>query len=125
MNMVIFIGIVVLMVIFLTEITSNTATATLLVPIMGSAAVALSIHPFGPIIAGCVSASFAFMLPVATPPNAVVFGSGCLTIPQMAKAGIWLNIIGTLVITTAIIYGVPLIWGVDLSQLPAWAIVGQ
>jgi sodium-dependent dicarboxylate transporter 2/3/5 len=43
----------------------------------------------------------------------------------MAKAGIWLNIIGTLVITAAIIYGVPLIWGVDLSQLPAWAIVGQ
>jgi sodium-dependent dicarboxylate transporter 2/3/5 len=124
-NMVVFIGIVVLMVIFLTEITSNTATATLLVPIMGSAAVALSIHPFGPIIAGCVSASFAFMLPVATPPNAVVFGSGCLTIPQMAKAGLWLNIIGTVVITAAIIYGVPLIWGVDLSQMPAWATVGQ
>jgi sodium-dependent dicarboxylate transporter 2/3/5 len=121
-NMTVFIGIVVLMVVFLTEITSNTATATLLVPIMGSAAVALGIHPYGPIIAGCVSASFAFMLPVATPPNAVVFGSGCLSVPQMAKAGIWLNIIGTLVITAAIIYGVPLIWGVDLSQLPAWAL---
>ncbi len=120
-NMIIFIGIVVLMVIFLTEITSNTATATLLVPILGSAAVALGIHPFGPIIAGCVSASFAFMLPVATPPNAVVFGSGCLTVPQMAKAGIWLNIIGSILITAAIIYGVPLIWGVDLAELPAWA----
>lgn len=124
-NMVVFIGIVVLMVIFLTEITSNTATATLLVPIMGSAAVALQIHPFGPIIAGCVSASFAFMLPVATPPNAVVFGSGCISIPQMAKAGIWLNIIGSVVITAAVIYGVPLIWGVDLSQLPAWAVAAQ
>ena len=124
-NMVIFIGIVVLMVIFLTEITSNTATATLLVPIMGSAAVALGIHPFGPIIAGCVSASFAFMLPVATPPNAVVFGSGCISIPQMAKAGIWLNIIGSVVITAAVIYGVPFIWDIDLSQLPAWAITAQ
>ncbi|WP_462324981.1 SLC13 family permease [Desulfoplanes sp.] len=124
-NMVVFIGIVVLLVVFLTEITSNTATATLLVPIMGSAAVALGIHPFGPIIAGCVSASFAFMLPVATPPNAVVFGSGCLTVPQMAKAGIWLNIIGSLMITAAVIYGVPLIWDVDLSQLPAWAANAQ
>ncbi len=124
-NMVMFIGIVVVMVVFLTEITSNTATATLLVPIMGSAAVALGIHPFGPIIAGCVSASFAFMLPVATPPNAVVFGSGCLTVPQMAKAGIWLNIIGSVIITAAVIYIVPLIWGVDLSQLPAWAVAAQ
>ncbi|MGE4552943.1 MAG: SLC13 family permease, partial [Desulfovibrionaceae bacterium] len=121
-SMVIFIGTVVFMTIFLTEVTSNTATATLLVPVMGSAAVALAINPIGPIVAACVAASYAFMLPVATPPNAVVFGSGCVTIPQMAKAGFWLNIIGTVLITVLIAYVLPILWGIDLTTLPAWAV---
>ena len=121
-DMVVFIGVVVLMTIFLTEVTSNTATATLLVPVMGSAAVALAINPIGPIVAACVAASYAFMLPVATPPNAVVFGSGCVTIPQMARAGLWLNLIGTVLITVLIVWLLPLLWGIDLATLPAWAV---
>ena len=123
-SLVVFVGIVVLLTVFLTEITSNTATATLLVPIMGSAAVALGVHPFATIVGACLAASFAFMLPVATPPNAVVFGSGCLTIRQMARAGIWLNIVGTVVITVFVVWLMPLLWGVDLHQLPPWAIKG-
>jgi len=124
-SMVIFVGVVVLITIFLTEITSNTATATLLVPIMGSAAIAMSIHPFATIVAACVAASYAFMLPVATPPNAVVFGSGCVTIKQMARAGLWLNIIGTVLITVFVVYILPILWGVDLNTLPTWAVIAK
>jgi len=122
-SILIFVGVVVLITIFLTEITSNTATATLLVPIMGSAAIAMGVHPFATIVAACVAASYAFMLPVATPPNAVVFGSGCVTIKQMAKAGVWLNIIGTILITGFVVYILPALWGVDLTTVPSWAVM--
>ena len=121
-SVLIFVLIATLLVVFLTEVTSNTATATLLVPIMGSAAVAMGVHPFATIIAACVGASFAFMLPVATPPNAVVFGSGAVRIMDMMKAGIWLNIIGTIVIVAFTVYLLPMLWGVDLSVVPEWAI---
>lgn len=122
-SIVIFVAAVVLITIFLTEITSNTATATLLVPIMGSAAIAMGVHPFATIIGACVAASFAFMLPVATPPNAVVFGSGCISIKQMAKAGLWLNILGTILITAFVVYLLPVLWGVDLNVVPEWAVI--
>ena len=113
------IAMIVLLVIFLTEVTSNTATATLLLPVMGALAVALNIHPYGPMIAATLAASFAFMLPVATPPNAIVFSSRQVTIPQMASAGIWLNIIGCLLITAVILLWLPVIWGLDLAGVPA------
>jgi sodium-dependent dicarboxylate transporter 2/3/5 len=122
-SIIVFVGAVVLITIFLTEITSNTATATLLVPIMGAAAIAMGVHPYATIIGACVAASFAFMLPVATPPNAVVFGSGCVSIKQMAKAGVWLNIIGAILITAFVVYILPAVWGIDLSHLPSWAVV--
>jgi sodium-dependent dicarboxylate transporter 2/3/5 len=121
-SLLVFVGVVVLITIFLTEITSNTATATLLVLIMGSAAIAMGVHPFATIIGACVAASYAFMLPVATPPNAVVFGSGCVSIRQMARAGVWLNILGAVLITVFVVYLLPLLWGVDLSMVPAWAV---
>ena len=121
LHMLIFIIIVTLLVVFLTEITSNTATATLLVPIMGASAIALGIHPYATIVPACVAASFAFMLPVATPPNAVVFGSGAVRIKDMAKAGLWLNLIGTVVIVIFIYYLMPLLWGIDLHATPDWA----
>ena len=111
---------VVLLTILLTEVTSNTATATMLMPILSSMAIAMSLHPFGLMVAAAIAASFAFMLPVATPPNAVVFGSSFITIPQMAKAGIWLNIISVFVITILTFFLLPLIWGVDLTALPDW-----
>lgn len=104
----------------LTEVTSNTATATMLMPIMASMAIAIHIHPFGLMVAAAVASSYAFMLPVATPPNAVVFGSGCITIPQMAKAGVWLNLIAVFVITLFAAYVIPIVWGIDISSLPEW-----
>jgi sodium-dependent dicarboxylate transporter 2/3/5 len=90
---------VVLLVIFLTEVTSNTATASLMLPIMGGFALAAGVPPL-PLMAGtALAASFAFMLPVATPPNAIVFCSRQVTIPQMVRAGLWLNLFGTILIT--------------------------
>lgn len=105
-------------VIFLTEITSNTATASMMYPIMASLAVALGIHPFALMIAAGLAASCAFMLPVATPPNAVVFGSGYLRIPDMAKAGFALNIIGIFLVGLSIYYYLPLVWDIDIFTVP-------
>jgi len=110
--------IVTALVIFLTEITSNTATANMMYPIMASLALALGVHPYAFMIAAGVAASCAFMLPVATPPNAVVFGSGYLRIPDMAKAGFALNIIGIVLVTLAVYFLLPLIWGIDLTSIP-------
>ncbi|MBN2424548.1 MAG: SLC13/DASS family transporter [Calditrichaceae bacterium] len=106
--------------IFLTEITSNTATSAMLLPIVGSVAVGMAIHPFGLMIGAAMAASYAFMLPVATPPNAIIFGSGHVTIPQMARVGFVLNIIGIILITLTVIYLVPLVWDIDLYHLPEW-----
>ena len=118
--MPVFVSAAVLLTIFMTELTSNTATATLLVPVMGSAAVAMGVHPFATIVSTTIASSFAFMLPVATPPNAVVFASGRLRIKEMAWAGLWLNLIGSAVIVGFVAYLLPLLWGVDLRVLPSW-----
>ena len=114
------IGAVALLVVFLTEVTSNTATASLLLPVMGALAVAIEVHPFGLMVTAVVAASFAFMLPVATPPNAIVFSSRYVTIPQMARAGIWLNLVGVVLITGFVYLLLPRVWGIVLDgPLPA------
>src|SRR5690625_770395 len=118
LNLFLVIMVVATLVIFLTEITSNTATASMMFPIMASLAVALGFHPYALMIAAAVAASCAFMLPVATPPNAVVFGSGYLRIPDMAKAGIALNIIGIILVSLTIYFYLPFVWGIDLTVIP-------
>ena len=95
--------------VFLTEITSNTATSTMAMPIMAGAAVGLGVAPLALMATAALAASMAFMLPVATPPNAIVFGSGYMTIPQMVRAGIWMNIISILIIVAAASWLVPLL----------------
>ncbi len=84
---------------FLTELTSNTATTTLLMPILAAMALANQIDPLILMVPATLSASFAFMLPVATPPNAIVFGSQRLTVNEMAREGIVLNLVGVVVIS--------------------------
>ena len=96
-----------LLVIFLTEVTSNTATASLLLPVLGALAQALQLSPLILMVTATLCASFAFMLPVATPPNAIVFGSHCIHIAQMARAGLWLNLIGVLLISVFVY-----LWGI-------------
>ncbi len=92
-------------VILLTEMTSNTATTATFLPIMAATAQGLGVEPMRLLIPMTLAASCAFMMPVATPPNAIVFGSGEITIPQMCRAGIWLNLISVLVI-----FGLTSLW---------------
>jgi sodium-dependent dicarboxylate transporter 2/3/5 len=87
------------LVIFLTELTSNTATTATLVPILAGIAVGLELHPLLLIVPAAIAASCAFMMPIATPPNAIVFGSGLVSIPQMCRAGFWLNLLGVVLVT--------------------------
>ncbi|XKE43783.1 DASS family sodium-coupled anion symporter [Halomonas organivorans] len=93
------IGVVVLVIIFLTEITSNTATAAAFLPLLGALALSLDVSPLLVTVPAAVAASCAFMMPVATPPNAIVFATGHLRIQSMMRAGFALNLIGTLVVT--------------------------
>lgn len=90
-------------VLFLTELTSNTATTAAFLPIAGSIAVGIGAPPYMLAIPVALAASCAFMMPVATPPNAVVFGTGRITISQMAKTGIWLNLIMLLIINVLVL----------------------
>lgn len=99
MPTVVIVVLVTAMMIFLTELTSNTATTATLIPILYAVAMGLGINPYLLIMPAGIAASCAFMLPVATPPNAIVFGSGLVTVPQMARAGFRLNLIGIVLIT--------------------------
>jgi sodium-dependent dicarboxylate transporter 2/3/5 len=89
----------------LTEATSNTATTALLMPILAAASMAAQIDPLILMVPAAMSASCAFMLPVATAPNAVVFGTGQIGIQTMVRWGIWVNVLGVLVIS-AVVFGV-------------------
>ncbi|RFF28039.1 DASS family sodium-coupled anion symporter [Wenzhouxiangella sp. 15181] len=99
LSVVVLIGLVVGAVILLTEVTSNTATAAAFLPILGSVAVGMGLDPIVLAAPAAVAASCAFMLPVATPPNAIVYGSGLVTIPQMARAGLVINLVMVIVVT--------------------------
>ena len=88
-------------IVFFSEVASNTATATTMVPILAAMAPGLGVHPYFLIVPATLAASFAFMLPAGTPPNALVFGTGYVTIQQMCRAGIWLNLIGIVLIVLA------------------------
>ena len=103
---------------FLTEVTSNVATTAMLLPVIAPIALELDIHPFILMTAAAVSASCAFMLPVATPPNAIVFGSGYLRIPDMVKKGFLLNIISILIIVLMVYYLLPIVWEIDKDIFP-------
>lgn len=108
-----------LMINFLTELTSNTATAQMILPIIASISVALGLNPLLLMITATLSSSMAFMLPVATPPNTIVFASERLRITDMVKAGFALNISGVLLVSVIVYFlGTSLF---DLNILPAWA----
>lgn len=95
---------------FLTEITSNMATTAMLLPILVSLAAVLDIHPYILLVCATLAASCAFMLPVATPPNAVVFGSGMVKIEDMVKNGILMNLISIVIITLFSFFILPWLW---------------
>ncbi|WP_313305693.1 SLC13 family permease [Stutzerimonas balearica] len=108
--LILMIGLVALVITFLTEITSNTATAAAFLPLLGALAVAQGLPPQMLAIPAAIAASCAFMMPVATPPNAIVFGTGEMRIQSMIKAGFALNLFGVLFVTL-LCYGlIGLIW---------------
>ncbi|MFZ1703072.1 MAG: SLC13 family permease [Saprospiraceae bacterium] len=111
--------IVSLIVNFLTEVTSNVATASVFLPVMAGVALAMNVHPFPILTIVCLAASCAFMLPVATPPNAIVFGSGRIKMNEMVKAGIWLNVISVCLITLYVFLVMSPLWDINLYEFPA------
>lgn len=104
------VGIIVLVIIFLTEVTSNTATAAAFLPLLGALAISLDMDPLLITVPAAIAASCAFMMPVATPPNAIVFATGHMKIQSMIRAGLLLNIVGTLLITLITVTLLRLLW---------------
>jgi sodium-dependent dicarboxylate transporter 2/3/5 len=115
------VGLVLVLIIFLTEITSNTATTAAFLPILASVAIGLGQNPLLLAIPAALGASCAFMMPVATPPNAIVYGSGKITIPEMSKAGVWLNFMFIFLLTISTFLLINLVFGIEAGELPAWA----
>lgn len=103
---------------FLTEITSNLATTAAVLPLLAPLAVTLDVHPFLFMVGATTAASCAFMLPVATAPNALVFGSGELQLKHMVRYGLVFNLISVGIITLAVYYLLPLIWGLQVEGYP-------
>jgi sodium-dependent dicarboxylate transporter 2/3/5 len=108
---------------FFTEFTSNLATTAMLLPILGPLALSLNTNPYILLVAATIAASCAFMMPVATPPNAVVFGSGYLRVPDMMKSGIWMNFLSIIFITVMVYFMLPLIWDLDPNDLQQFLIL--
>lgn len=106
---------------FLTELTSNTATTEMLLPILAGLAVSVNINPLLIMIPATMAASLAFMLPVATPPNAIVFGTNRLKISEMMKTGFILNLLGVIIVTLAMYFWGQEVFGIDINVMPAWA----
>jgi sodium-dependent dicarboxylate transporter 2/3/5 len=106
---------------FLTEVTSNTATTQIVLPILATAGVAVGQNPLLLMIPATLSASCAFMLPVATPPNAIIFASSRITVADMAKVGVVINLVGIVVITIAFWLLGAAVFGVAPGVVPDWA----
>jgi sodium-dependent dicarboxylate transporter 2/3/5 len=121
LNTVLLLLAVVTVVVFLTEVTSNTATTATLLPVLAAAAIALGENPLLLCIPAALAASCAFMLPPATPPNAIVFGSGQVSIPQMARAGVWVNVISIVVLVALSYLLAAPVFDIVPGELPQWA----
>ena len=106
---------------FLTQLTSNTATSNMILPVMAGLATATNVNPLFLMVPATLACSCAFMLPVATPPNAVIFGTNRLYVLDMARPGIVVNLIGVAVILVGFFVWGSVVWGIDLTVMPEWA----
>ena len=111
-----------LLITFLTELTSNTATTEMILPVLAGIAITSNVNPLLFMLPATLSASMAFMLPVATPPNAIVFGTNRLRMMDMARTGLILNLIGALVISLATYYIAPIVFDINFNEFPLWAV---
>ncbi|MGK2856537.1 MAG: SLC13 family permease, partial [Thermoanaerobaculia bacterium] len=103
-----------LVVTLLSEMASNVATASAMMPVMAAVAVTIGVHPYFLMLPAVLAASSGFMLPVATAPNTIVFGTGLVKVRDMARAGFALDLVGTLVITLLTFFVIPYVLGIDL-----------
>ena len=118
LNLFVLLVLLITVVNFLTEIASNMATIAMMLPILAPIALEFNLNPFVLMVAASVSASCAFMLPVATPPNAVVFGSGYLKMHDMVKKGFLLNLTSILIITLMVYFVLPILWDLVPNEFP-------
>ncbi|MCH8553544.1 MAG: SLC13 family permease [Schleiferiaceae bacterium] len=101
---------------FLTEVTSNLATTAMLLPVLVSLTASLGVHPYILLMAATTAASCAFMLPVATPPNALVFSSGLLRMSEMVRYGFWFNLIAIIIVSVYVFWMVPIVFEVSAAS---------
>jgi sodium-dependent dicarboxylate transporter 2/3/5 len=118
LNLIVLLIVIITVVNFFTEITSNVATIAMLLPILAPIAIGLKIHPYIFLVGASIASSCAFMLPVATPPNAVVFSSGLLKIIDMIKVGFFLNIFSILIISIITYFLLPILWDFEVNFIP-------
>jgi sodium-dependent dicarboxylate transporter 2/3/5 len=119
--MLVLLGVVCFGILLLTELTSNTATAATFLPITGALAVSLGQNPLLFLIPTALAANCSYMMPVGTPPNAIVYGSGLVTLPQMARAGLLLNVTLVPVVVGLLLLLGPIVFGVEIDVVPEWA----
>mmetsp|Transcript_5000 Transcript_5000/g.7018 ORF Transcript_5000/g.7018 Transcript_5000/m.7018 type:complete len:344 (-) Transcript_5000:3-1034(-) len=118
---VLIVFLIVTIITFSTELTSNVAIANICLPILGALSLSIGQNPLLLMVPGTIATSYAFMLPVATPPNAIVFSSGEIRIIDMAKTGFFTNIGGLILLTLwTFVFGLP-VFGISLGTLPEWA----
>jgi sodium-dependent dicarboxylate transporter 2/3/5 len=106
----------------LTELTSNVATTEMILPILAGLASVIKINPLLLMIPATLAASMAFMLPVATPPNAIIFGTNRIRIIDMVKTGFMLNTISIIIITLIMYFWGTIVFGIDVTVFPDWAV---
>ena len=110
---------------FLTELTSNVASTEMILPILAGLATTIKINPLLLMIPATMAASLAFMLPVATPPNAIIFGTNRLTVKDMAKTGILLNMCGVIIATLVMYFWGTVVFNIDVNVFPDWAVMSK
>jgi sodium-dependent dicarboxylate transporter 2/3/5 len=108
---------------FLTELTSNVASTEMILPILAGLATTIEINPLLLMIPATMAASLAFMLPVATPPNAIIFGTNRLTVKDMVKTGILLNMCGVIIATLVMYFWGTIVFNIDVNVFPDWAVI--
>jgi sodium-dependent dicarboxylate transporter 2/3/5 len=109
----------------LTELTSNVATTEMILPILAGLAMVIKINPLLLMIPATLAASMAFMLPVATPPNAIIFGTNRIRVIDMVKTGFLLNLISIIIITLVMYFWGIIVFGIDVAVFPDWAIAAK
>jgi len=120
--LVVIIFLMVLFITFLNEVVSNTAMASIMIPLVAITSVSMGINPMMLMVPAALASSLGFMLPVGTPPNAIAYGTGCISTKEMARAGFALNIIGCVLITLFMTFVIPAALGIS-PGLPAWAVI--